>query len=515
MKQLNYVLIPVYIIALLISCNNFNKNKSHEQVPDASIAAGKKLAATYCASCHQLPDPAVLDAKSWDKGVLPQMGPRLGIFFYDDQEYPVAIRDRNMGKSYYPSQPLITMEDWQHIIDYYTATSPDSLLPAKKPVPIKMNDHLFAAIQPSIYYSKPSTSFIRFQPNKQLFLCDALSKKLLRFDNTLHLIDSIPLLAPVTDLINDTDYLIICNTGVLNPNNGKYGQVERFSTKTLTHDTLFKNLMRPVQVTRADINTDGKDDYLVCEFGNVRGALSWYEQTDTNYQRHVIRDVPGSVKAYLDDYNKDGLPDIWVLFAQGNEGIFLFTNKGKGVFETKQVLSFPPYYGSSYFELDDFNKDGYPDIVYTCGDNADYSPVLKPYHGVYIFMNDGKNTFKQQYFYPINGCYKAIARDFDGDGDLNIATIAFFADYARQPEEGFVYLKNISTPADTQPGFEFEPYSTIAAKSGRWLTMDAGDWDGDGKLDLVLGNFTYTGTTIPSAVDWTKEPPFLLLRNLQ
>ena len=31
------------------------------------------------------------------------------------------------------------------------------------------------------------------------------------------------------------------------------------------------------------------------------------------------------------------------------------------------------YIGSSYFELDDFNGDGFKDILYTCGDNADYT----------------------------------------------------------------------------------------------------------------------------------------------
>src|SRR5204863_935487 len=100
--------------------------------------------------------------------------------------------------------------------------------------------------------------------------------------------------------------------------------------------------------------------------------------------------------------------------------IFLFTNKGNGKFEEKQLLRFPSIYGSTYMELADFNKDGFPDIVYTCGDNADYSVVLKPYHGVYIYMNDGRNNFTKKYLFHINGCFKAMARDFDGDGDLDI-----------------------------------------------------------------------------------------------
>src|SRR3954469_6385489 len=70
----------ICIIISLFSCNNFQRNSSHQQTSNSSIAAGKQLATTYCASCHQLPDPSMLDVKSWENGVLPQMGPRLGIF---------------------------------------------------------------------------------------------------------------------------------------------------------------------------------------------------------------------------------------------------------------------------------------------------------------------------------------------------------------------------------------------------------------------------------------------------
>ena len=328
----------------------------------------------------------------------------------------------------------------------------------------------------------------------------------------MRVIDSVGLQGGIVDAQWMGDSGIVCNIGNINPNDQLLGAVNRVfydRNGKLELDTVpvLASLARPVQATEADLNGDGRKDLLVCEFGNQKGELAWWENSGNgNYTRHVLRPQPGAIKAYIRDANGDGLPDIWVLFAQGDEGIFLYLNKGGGRFEEQRLLSFPPVYGSSYFELADFNNDGHPDIVYTCGDNADYSVVPKPYHGVYIYMNDGANRFTQSYFYPINGCYKAMARDFDGDGDLDIATIAYFADFGKHPEEGFVYLEN-------EGGMRFKPFTLPQAEAGRWLVMDAGDLDGDGRTDLLLGNFSLGPALSKGKRDWKKGPVFLFLKN--
>jgi hypothetical protein len=456
----------------------------------------------------------LLDSKSWEKGVLPEMGPRLGIFNYGFQMYP-KVRDKNIGKDFYPSQPLMNFNEWQNIIDYYVATSPDSLPGQERKEKITAGLTLFKAEIPALSLNNAATTYVKINASDTahpIVISDALKKNIYFINRNFEIKDSVTGTGPVVDINYNKNYLLACNIGVLNPNNGKFGQVELINIDNSGHfqkdsTSFIDSLQRPVQVIPVDLNRDGKMDYLVCEFGYLTGALSWVENLgNNNFKKHVLRAVPGAIKAYIQDYNHDGLPDIWVLFAQGEEGIFLFTNKGNGNFDQRQVLRFPPAYGSSYFELDDFNKDGYPDIVYTCGDNADYSAVLKPYHGVYIFMNDGTNHFTQKFFFPINGCYKAIARDYDGDGDLDIATISFFADYVHQPEESFVYLKNTGN-------LKFQPYSIHEAGMGRWLTMDAGDIDGDGKIDLILGNFSIGPVMMEHKVDWKKSPPFIILRN--
>jgi len=473
------------------------------------------LAIKYCQSCHLLPDPSLLDTKSWEKGVLPNMGPRLGIFQYGFETYPSFRKDRNLDPNYYPPQPLLNSDEWQNILDYYIATSPDSLPGQHRDHPVHMGLPLFTLQQAKFTYKNPATVFVKINSQdslQPLMLSDAVSRNIYFFNRQIEIKDSVHCSGPVVNIDFGINKMLACNIGVLTPNNGKFGKgqfINIYPNGKKTEDSIpiFDSLRRPVQITSADLNNDGRTDYLVCEFGNLMGSLSWMENLGNNkFSRHVLRAVPGSIKAYINDYNHDGLPDIWVLFAQAEEGIFLFTNKGHGDFSTEEVLRFPPVYGSSYFELDDFNNDGYPDIVYTCGDNADFSPVLKPYHGVYIFLNDKTNHFTQKYFFPINGCYKAIAKDFDGDGDLDIAVISFFADYEHQPEESFIYLEN-------EGNFDFQPYSFPGAKSGRWLTMDAGDIDGDGRIDLVLGNFSLGPSFVKSNVNWKQSPPFIVLKN--
>ena len=497
----------------IFSCKQIKKNKSHQDIADESIEKGKILAAAYCQSCHLLPDPSQLNAAAWENGVLPAMGPRLGIFAYGFKKYPSYRNDKDVPRDYYPSKPVLNSLQWQNIIDYYTSLSPDSLPLQPAHDAINPNLTIFTAQYAGYSYPSPGICFTKIDTgHQQLFLFDMVEKSIFRFSNQLQLIDAVKTDATITDIDFHNDTMLACNVNIVNPNNGKFGSAHLIHTgingrPRVDSNALFGNLQRPVQITSCDLNNDGKTDYLVCEFGHLIGALSWMENAgDGKYIRHVLRPEPGVLKTYVEDVNHDGLQDVWALFTQGNESIVLFLNKGRGKFDQQQVLRFPAIYGSTYFEFADFNNDGLKDIVYTCGDNADFSIVLKPYHGVYIFLNEGNNHFSQKYFFPINGCYKAIAKDFDGDGDLDIASIAFSADFASQPGEGFVYLEN-------KGNYQFKPFTLADCQKGRWLTMDAGDLDGDGKPDIVLGNFSIRPSDVQPHADWQKGPPFIFLKN--
>lgn len=497
-------------------CNSEGSVPATPVTPDD--AKGKELVATYCQSCHLLPDPSMIDKQHWASGVLPEMGPRLGIFSFNNQRYPSYQGDLYLEDPLYPGAPLIDSTGWQKILAYFNDVAPVSLDTAVHDQVI--NDGLtgFRLSFPESSQYSPASGCVKIDATTakpRIFRSDMLRRHLYAYDEKLNIRDSLRVPVGVTDLaiISPTE-MVACFVGELMPNIGRSGFVKKIFIDTLTgkmkQDTavMFERLARPVRIVAADLNNDQLTDYLVCEFGHMFGSLSLFTaKKNGGYDKLELQNSPGVINVQLDDYNKDGLTDIWALFTQGDERIILFTNRGNGKFEAKNILRFQPSMGSSYFELADMNSDGLKDIIYTAGDNGDFSQVLKPYHGVYVYINLGNNKFEQQYFYAVNGSFKAIARDFDQDGDVDIASIAYFADFEHRPQEGFIYFEN-------QGNLQFRLSSSDKARLGRWLCMDAGDMDGNGTVDLVLGNMSVGPTIARSVLDWRKGPALLAMFNL-
>ena len=477
--KVSFPFLIICILILLVACQDEKKP------PD-----GEQLAKIYCGSCHAFPEATLLDKGAWQKQVLPAMSTKMGLRLFFDEYYE--------DKKSKEDQLSITLDDWKKIVDYYQQHAPESMPPQGRPV-ISAITNRFESRSPQLPSKVfPSSTFVKIDPgNHWIYSANALDSSIVIFNQQLQPISRFTSSGVIVDMEFESNLSIpgerkgiMTNIGIINPTESATGTGLSFlisrNGRLIKSENIISNLPRPVQISITDLDNDKSTDYLVCGFGNQQGRMIWLKKTDSTHLQSIsVLADPGATKAIIEDVNNDGLPEIWALFAQAKERIYLFTNKSNGQFEQSTILEFPPVYGSTYFEFADFNKDGYKDILYTCGDNADLtSNKFKNYHGLYIFLNDGKNHFSKEYFFPINGCYKAIARDFDLDGDLDIVSISYFPDYENQPQEGFVYLENSGD-------LQFKPYTINGAGAGKWITMDAEDADGDGDQDVVIGSLAH------------------------
>ena len=476
------------VIVILVLIVWLAMRQSGAQQHEPAAEHGEALAKKYCASCHLYPEPQLLDKKTWREGVLPNMAMRLGIRMPGQDPFKdMDTTDARLvhALNVYPKQPLIPQADWQQIVNYYTSQAPNEPLPQQAVPPIQSGLQQFRAEPVYIgEHQMPYTSLLKFDKRQgKLYVGDGYNK-LYIFNKDLSLASNWFMPSPPVDIdFSGRAPRLLC-IGSISPTEKRTGNFFTFdpSGKAATASIRFDSLARPVSVVSADLNGDRRNDVLICSFGNYTGRLSWFESSD-QHKEHVLLDQPGARRAEVVDMNKDGLPDVVALMTQAREELVLFLNKGNGQFEPKILQQFPSVFGATYFELADFNKDGHPDILLTNGDNWDLSPIKKYYHGIRILMNDGKNNFKESFFYPYYGAEKAVARDFDLDGDLDIAAIGFSDDLSKT-EHGFLLLKNDGK-------MNFSTFSSPDAANGKWITMEAADLDNDGDDDIIIGSFIY------------------------
>ncbi|GAA5507811.1 VCBS repeat-containing protein [Novipirellula caenicola] len=312
--------------------------------------------------------------------------------------------------------------------------------------------------------------------------------------------------------------LVIADIGEFNANESDLGQIvwlhrksessaaSATETESASEDApdqakfektvLLDGLSRLADVRPADFDGDGDIDLLVAAFGWRTTGKIFLMRNDNRFDDGVpqftvetVDDRHGPIHVPPVDLNHDGHLDFIALFGQEHERVEAFLNDGEGNFSSELLWAAPnPAYGSSGIQLADLDGDGDVDVLYTNGDSFDRG--AKPHHSVQWLENEGTYPWKHHPLIHMPGAMAAEAGDFDGDGDLDVIATSLLVGASRKQVDA-VDSSSIVLLLQTAKG-EFEP-TKVEAKSHQHLALETADFDGNGKLDVAVGNFLRNG----------------------
>ncbi len=492
-----------YIIFIcLLACKN---DTNHKYIsPTDTNADTLTIVKKFCgSSCHLLPEPSLLDKKTWAISVLPNMGCRLGIqtagynpYSMFDMEEIAEMVNRNV----YPDSPMVSKNDWSKILAYFDAYSPDSI---NVPLSDFKNLTQFQVIPYGDKIQTPRVTLLKYDSIAGKIHVGLEKGVIYSFNPDLSHPDTITIGKTPLDFLNlnDTKYILaLTNMYPSEKNRGSIIKIEKEKSGSI----MVKNLHRPVHMTF--YSDELTDQFIISEFGFESGSLSAYQfGNDTLIKQQDLIPMAGSVKTILTDIDGDTNKDLIALMAQGQERVVIFKRTEKGWADPATVITFPPVHGVCDIDIADMNKDGRPDIIISNGDNADYSITTKPFHGIRIYHNQGNMQFSADDFIPYPNILHSVIADFDLDGDLDITSTAFFSHAVQQRYPAFIYFEH--------QGDKFVPYTFPNSNRGKWMTIEILDMDRDGDQDIFMGSFLLNNFMVEGSREDLQKYALVLLKN--
>lgn len=229
----------------------------------------------------------------------------------------------------------------------------------------------------------------------------------------------------------------------------------------------------------ADVNGDGLEDVFVCGGRGQPGTLLVQDaaggfKVDTA-EFMAARESEG-VGAVFFDANGDGHPDLYVVSggcerADGDATLadHLYLNDGRGHFVAAALPSL--LVNKSCVAAADVNGDGATDL-FVGGAVAARKFGLKESPS-YLLMNDGHGRFTASVlFSDAGGVTSAVFADMNGDGKMDLVVTGEWMGVR-------IYYNEAGSLREGKP----------VGPRGLWQTVAVADVDGDGRPDILAGNW--------------------------
>ncbi len=444
-----------------------------------SAAPLPPLAEKYCVACHLPPPPDAMPREHWTQ-----------VFGF----MSVWIKEKGLP---YEAREYATL------LDEYLAAAPEKFDPFPENFGDAALEFDFRAVGDAAKNERPVITDLRRTDldgdgRPEILVCDDSQSRvsILRVAGREWREEPIfEVAAPSRTAVVDYDGdglldIAVASLGIVHPTDQPAGQVWLLRNQgdgSYDPQLLLRDCPRVADVKAGDFNGDGKPDLLVVQFGwRTTGGLLWLEQrSPTEFVSHPIADVHGPLQAETMDYDGDGDLDFVVLFAQEHESLVLFRNDGEGGFAAEILARAPhPAYGSSGFSVCDLDGDGDPDFLWSNGDMMDEIAVAKPYHGLRWLENDEGRLVSHELL-RMPGCYRAVAHDLDGDGDLDLVVSNLNGQWDLVDHPSLVWLENDGAQNFAVRRLLDSPQCLAS------LVVD--DFDGDGDPEIVVGGMNLPG----------------------